>query len=247
MTIWAIADLHLAHATPEKNMAAFGPVWEGYMDKIEENWRSVVQRDDLVLIPGDVSWAMKLNDALIDLAWIDALPGTKLLLRGNHDYWWESNAKMAQKMPPSVHFIHNTAFVWNDVAIGGSRLWDTEEYNFNAFVHFQDNPRAKKEEKPSLDEDRKIFDRELQRLRLSFEQMSPLVKKRIAMTHYPPIGAGLKPSRTSVILEEFKIDVSIFGHLHNLKKELPMFGEIRGVRYLLTAADYIDFKPVRIF
>jgi len=250
MTIWSLADLHLAHSVPDKSMAAFGPLWEGYMEKIEENWRRLVGKDDLVLLPGDISWAMRLDEAKIDLDWIDSLPGTKLMIRGNHDYWWASNAKMAAVMPSSIRFIHNTAFLWNDAAIGGTRLWDSEEYSFGAYVHFQENPHARKEQGPSpearKEEDRKIFDRELERLKLSLGHMSPQAKTRIIMTHYPPISGDLRPSRASRLLEEHKIDVCVFGHLHNLDKTKPLFGEVGGVRYILTAADYVDFTPVKI-
>ncbi len=247
MTIWALADLHLAHSVPDKSMAAFGPLWEGYMEKIEANWRKAVGKDDLVLLPGDISWAMRLEEAKIDLEWIDSLPGTKLMIRGNHDYWWASSAKMAQAMPPTLHFIHNTAYAWNDVAIGGTRLWDTEEYRFGQYVHFQENPRASLAEKPSAEETQKIFERELERLKLSLNQLSPSAKKRIAMTHYPPISADLKPSRASQILKSYKIDVCVFGHLHNLDKTKKMFGSAEGIEYILTAADYVDFMPVKIF
>ncbi len=245
MSIWAIADLHLAKSIPSKNMAVFGPAWEGYMDKIEKAWKESVGEDDLVLLPGDISWAMKLEDALIDLEWIHHLPGTKLMIRGNHDYWWSSPKKMAEKFPSSIHFIQNTAFHWNDVAIGGSRLWDTPEYNFNAYVHFQNNPKAKEPREEVVDNDQ-IFERELERLRLSLKQMNCDAAVKIAMLHYPPISADLKPSRTSAILREFGVNICLFGHLHNLKKEAKLFGEEDGIKFILTAADYIDFKPVLV-
>lgn len=245
MNIWALADLHLAHSVPSKNMAVFGPDWEGYMDKIAASWRELVAKDDLVLLPGDITWAMKLEEAKIDLQWIHELPGTKVMIRGNHDYWWSSAKKMSEIFPSSVHFIHNTAFHWNDIAIGGTRLWDTPEYNFNGYVHFQENPKARP---PSDDQekDEAIFERELERLKLSLRQMNPAAKLKIAMTHYPPISADLRPSRASAILEEFGIQVCVFGHLHNLKKDKPMFGEIRGVKYYLTAGDYLDFRPLKV-
>lgn len=242
MSIWALADLHLAKSIPSKNMAVFGPIWESYMDKIEEAWRGCIGPEDLVLLPGDISWAMKLEDALIDLEWIHQLPGTKLLIRGNHDYWWSSPKKMSEKFPSSIHFIQNTAFHWKDVAIGGSRLWDTPEYRFDAYVHFQKNENKKKEPIDSGP----IFERELERLALSLKQINPSASLKIAMTHYPPISADLRPSRTSAILQEFGINLSIFGHLHNLKKEAKLFGEEGGIRYILTAADYLDFKPIRL-
>jgi predicted phosphohydrolase len=245
MHIWAIADLHLAQSVPSKNMAVFGPEWEGYMDKMAASWRELVHSDDLVLLPGDISWAMKLEEAKIDLQWIDALPGTKVMIRGNHDYWWSSAKKMSEVFPPSVHFIHNTAFHWNDIAIGGTRLWDTPEYNFNGYVHFKENPRAR----PAAKEEEggeAIFERELERLKMSLRQMNPSAKLKIGMVHYPPISADLQPSRTSAILEEFGVQICVFGHLHNLKKDKPLFGEARGIKYHLTAADYLDFRPIRI-
>lgn len=244
--IWAIADLHLACSIPAKNMAVFGPLWQGYMEKMEQSWRSLIQCDDLVLVAGDISWAMHLEEAAADLEWIDALPGTKVMIKGNHDYWWSSMNKMSKVMPPSIRPLYNSVFDWNDVTIGGTRLWDTSEYNFGNYIHFQENPRETKKEEKKGEESEKIFARELERLKLSLQQLNPNAKHRIAMTHYPPISADLLPSKASQILEEFKIDICVFGHLHNLKKDKPMFGEVRGVRYYLTSCDYIDFKPIKI-
>lgn len=245
MSVWAIADLHLAISVPAKNMNVFGPVWEGYMEKIAMAWKEVVKSDDLVLLPGDICWAMRLEEAKADLAWIDQLPGTKVMIRGNHDYWWSSPKKMSQVFPPSIHFIHNSAFHWNGVAIGGTRLWDTPEYNFNEFVHFQANPRARLDEKEGK-ESEAIFERELERLKMSLRQLNPAAKVKVVMTHYPPIAADLRASRTSSILEEFGVQICVFGHLHNIKKEIPLFGEARHVRYHLTSADYLDFRPLKL-
>jgi len=246
MKIWALADLHLAFGVPEKDMKFFGPLWDGYAEKIEKNWKESIDSKDLVLIAGDISWAMRLEDALVDLQWIDHLPGTKVILRGNHDYWWSSSAKMAKVMPSSIHFIQNNVFNWHDVSIGGARLWDTPEYSFSKYIHFQENPKEKLAEKKSTEEEEKIFARELERLSLSLKQLSPQARFRIALTHYPPISADLTPSRASAILEHFKINYCIFGHLHNILKPGPPFGEKEGVRYVLTSCDYLDFKPLRI-
>ncbi len=245
MSIWAIADLHLARSVPAKNMAIFGPLWEGYMEKMEQAWREKIGKDDLVLIAGDISWAMRLEQAKADLEWIHALAGTKVMIKGNHDFWWSSLGKMSKVMPPSIHCLQNSAFDWNGVAVGGTRLWDTDEFQFGEYTHFQENPKAK-EKREETDDQGKIFERELERLRLSLKQLDPHAKVRIAMTHYPPISADLRPSRASQILEEFKIDICLFGHLHNLKKDRPMFGEVRGVKYILTACDYLGFTPIRI-
>lgn len=243
MVIWAMADLHLAKGVPAKNMSIFGPQWEGYMEKMAASWDQLIKPEDLVLLPGDISWAMTLEEVKADLDWIAGRPGKKLMIRGNHDYWWSSAKKMSLVFPSSVHFLHHTAFHWQDVAIGGTRLWDTPEYNFNAYVHFQENAKAKLQKREDGDI---IFNRELERLKLSLKQMDPRAKHKIVMTHYPPIGADLKSSRVSDILEEFGIEVCVFGHLHNLKKDAPLFGTIRGVRYILAASDHLDFWPIRI-
>lgn len=249
MAIWALSDLHLAFGTPEKSMEAFGPSWQKYAEKIETNWKQMIAPNDLVLIAGDISWAMQLQQALIDLQWIDQLPGTKLILRGNHDYWWSSSAKLSKVMPPSIHFIHNNTFIWNEIAIGGTRLWDTPEYSFNQYIEFQENPRRRVKTSEELtrekEEEERIFVRELERLKLSLSQL-PKNKLRIAMTHYPPIGADLSPSRASHILESFQIDYCVFGHLHNVRRGTLHFGKARGVNYLFTSCDYLDFIPLKI-
>ncbi|MCH9608656.1 MAG: hypothetical protein S4CHLAM45_12370 [Chlamydiales bacterium] len=232
MHIWAIADLHLAKGVPNKKMDVFGPNWVNYMDKIEENWRAVVTPDDLVLIAGDISWAMKMEEAKIDLKWIDTLPGTKVLIRGNHDYWWSSATKVRAALPPSLHIVQNDAFVWNGVSIGGARLWDTDEFSFNPHVE-KDLTREK------------IFLRELNRLELSLKALT--TDRRIVMTHYPPIGADLEPTRASKLLEKYKVNDCIFGHLHNVQKGQLPFGESGGVHYQLTACDYLGFKPYCLF
>jgi predicted phosphohydrolase len=231
-------------------MEAFGPSWQSYAQKIETNWKKLISHDDLVLIPGDISWAMRLEDALIDLKWIDALPGTKMILRGNHDYWWSSSAKLAKIMPPSIRFIQNNALTWNGIAIGGSRLWDTPEYQFNDFIVFQENPRARAKTPQDLaqekEEEQRIFSRELERLKLSLSQLDKNAKIKIAMVHYPPIGADLNPSEASKILENFQIDYCVFGHLHNVREGALPFGEARGVKYLFTSCDYLNFTPLKI-
>lgn len=244
MAIFAIADLHLAIGTPEKTMEDFG--WFNYIQKMEESWRSLVKPQDLVLIAGDISWSKAENEALKDLLWIDQLPGTKLLLRGNHDYWWQSLSKVKKLLPPSLKAIQNDSFNWEGFSIGGSRLWDTDEYNFSGYIEKVDNPKAKKLVTPENPEDQeKIFLRELHRLELSLQTLKSSSKK-IAMTHYPPIGPGGQPSRASALLEKYGVEICVFGHLHNVKKEVPLFGTVNGVRYLLTAADYLNFTLIQI-
>jgi len=245
MTIWAIGDLHLAIGIPEKSMEIFGANWMNYMQRIRENWLQVVEDTDLVLIPGDISWAMKFEDALVDLKWIDMLPGTKVLLKGNHDYWWPSNKKLAQNLPSSIHFVNNNVFNWNNVTIGGSRLYDTEEYSFSPFIEMQ-GPSLYKTKKMEKEQERKIFERELCHLQLSLQQLDKNASFRIAMTHYPPISAELQESRASKLLEAYQIDVCVFGHLHNIKRN-RLFGKKNHILYLCVSADYLRFVPLKVF
>jgi predicted phosphohydrolase len=247
MSIFAIADLHLAFSVPDKSMEVFGKPWENYEKLIEEAWKSSITNSDLVLIPGDISWAKTLDQALIDLNWIDALPGTKLILRGNHDYWWSSITKVRQALPRSIHAIQNDAFHWKDASIAGSRLWDTNEFSFKNCVEYVTNDRIKKMEEPEKPEEQEgIFLRELGRLELSLKQLKPSAKLKIAMTHYPPIGPDLKPSRASLLLEKYGIHQCVFGHLHSVKQNLMMLGEKNNIYYHLIAADYLRFKPLLV-
>ncbi len=250
MAIWTLADLHLSFGVPDKEMDLFGEHWKHHAAKIQEHWLASIKPDDLVLIPGDISWAMRLEDVRPDLEWIHSLPGTKVILKGNHDYWWGSLGQIKKILPSSIHLIQNNAFHWGDVSIAGARLWDTPEYGFGQFIEYRENPRAQilTAREKDQDEAERIFQRELGRLELSLKCLDKLSGPvRIAMTHYPPIGADLKDSRASQILEKYKIHTCVFGHLHNVKRGIPLFGEKNGIRYLLTSCDYLDFQPLKIF
>jgi len=247
MSIWAIADLHLSISTPAKSMEMLSEKWKNYHERIKKNWSNLITDDDLVLIPGDICWASTLDDALLDLVWIDKLPGKKLLLKGNHDYWWGSLNKVKSALPKSISVLQNDVYLFKDTAIGGARLWDTQEYNFNEYIEFQENPYAKDQENDvQVDLQEKIFARELIRLEMSLSKIPKGAKNKIAMTHYPPISADLKSSKTAQILEKYGIQICIFGHLHSIKNDVKMFGEKNNVNYIFAAADYIDFKPLLI-
>lgn len=249
MTIWALADLHLSFGVPNKEMDVFGPQWAGYTNRVQTNWRSLISADDLVLIPGDISWAMNPEEARPDLEWIHSLPGTKVILKGNHDYWWTSLNKIEKVLPPSIHLIQNNAFQWNDVGIAGVRLWDTPEYSFKEFIEYKKNVREKPltEQAKDPNEAEKIFQRDLGRLETSLKCLPKDARIRIAMTHYPPIGADLADSRVSHMLERYKIDACVFGHLHNVKKDMSLFGTKNGIKYALTSCDFLDFVPLKLF
>ena len=249
MAIWAISDLHLCFGNPEKTMEIFGTEWKNYPQKLKINWEKNISKEDLVLIAGDVSWSKDLEQAKRDFLWLDKLNGTKLIIKGNHDYWWTSKSKLKKFLPPSFFFIYNNAFSWNDTSIVGARLWDTFEFNFDEYINYKKNPKASHVKKLTLEENEKIFKRELHRLKLSLDSMNKNAKIKIAMTHYPPISATLEDSRVSKILEEYKINTCVFGHLHHIKKEkkMKMFGIKNGINYLLTSSDYLDFKPLKVY
>lgn len=243
MKIWAIGDLHLSFGVPNKGMEIFGTQWENHGAKIQERWESLVAEEDLVLLPGDISWGLKLEEAKVDLDWIGELPGKKILIRGNHDYWWGSLSKVKKILPPSIEVIQNNAAFVEGISIAGARLWDTPEYSFSKWVNLQ--PKDKEtEEKVQEESSEKIFLRELERLRLSLQAMNQEASCKIVMTHYPPIGPDLAPSRASQLLEEYGVDICLFGHLHSLKRGFSE--KIRGVQYHLCSADMIDFTPIRV-
>ncbi len=251
--IWAIGDLHLSFGIPNKEMDPFGDDWKDHANRVAENWAKKIGTEDLVLLPGDISWATHLDDALADLEWIDKLPGKKLMIRGNHDYWWSSPAKIRKALPPSIEIIQNNATTWNGIAIGGSRLWDCKEVKFPNEIEFTENPTIstpppadKRENKRKAEEMEKIYSRELNRLELSLKELDQEANLRIAMTHYPPVDAQMNPSRASEILERHKVDICVFGHLHSVKREMPLFGEKSGIRYQLTSCDYIKCDPLLI-
>ncbi|MDF2550292.1 MAG: hypothetical protein K0S07_1359 [Chlamydiales bacterium] len=244
MNIWSIADLHLSFGVPDKSMDCFGPQWQNHPAKVEAAWRSLIQQDDIVLLAGDISWGKKIAEALPDLEWIDSLPGQKLLIRGNHDYWWDSISKVKKAAPPSLRFIQNDAIEIDGISFGGTRLFDSPEYTFNDYIIFQENPRASPKEKKEDTE--AIFTRELLRLEMSLKALNQESRYRIVMTHYPPIGADLAESRASRLFDKYRVDEVIFGHLHSVREGSLPFGVRNKTRYTLTSADYIHFTPVRI-
>ncbi len=245
-SIWAIADLHLAKSIPEKSMDVFGPEWHDYMHRIEKEWKERVQPHDLVLLPGDISWAMRLDAAKPDFDWIDHLPGPKVMIRGNHDYWWSSPKKMRENLPPSIHIIQNDHFDWEDTTIGGTRLWDPPDISFASLFKKNEAPSPQPCQEEEQERD-KIYRRELIRLEQSLQSLNPNASRRMVMTHYPPIGPQGEATPASDLLEKYRIDICLFGHLHGLLPQAtPPFGHFRGIDYHLVAADYLNFTPKMI-
>jgi predicted phosphohydrolase len=242
-SVWVIGDLHLSFGVPNKEMDLFGPSWKNHADTVKAAWDTAVAPDDIVLIPGDISWAMRLEEALPDLAWIDERPGTKILIKGNHDYWWGSLTKVRAALPKSIRVIQHDAVDINGIAIGGTRLWETSEFHFNSIADIKPTatpPKAREEGK-----DEEIYRRELGRLETSLQHLPKEAALKIVMTHYPPIGIDLAPSSASSLFERYGISLVVFGHLHSFKKGLPhLFGTARGVRYVLASCDYLNFSPL---
>ena len=228
MALYGIADLHLSFET-DKPMDIFGEVWAMHEDKIKENWLNKIKSDDTVLIPGDISWAMKLKDAVTDLKWIESLPGRKILIRGNHDYWWSSLSKM-NNLFKNMFFLQNNYYVYNNYALCGTRGWTCPN------------------ETKFYDHDKKIYNRELHRLKLSLEAAKNNGFKRfIVMTHYPPTNEKFDRSGFIDIYEEYKVEKVIYGHLHGKDSfKMGLKGIHSGIEYRLVSCDFIDFNPIKI-
>lgn len=249
-SVWAISDLHLAFGVEGKDMGVFGSKWEKHHEKIARHWRELIHEDDLVLIGGDISWALRLEDAVKDLEWIDQLPGTKVMIKGNHDLWWKSNAKVRAMLPPSIHIIFNDAFLWNDVAIGGARLWETPANSYSNFIVFSETPRANVKKKEDTEEnrliDQRIYKKELHRLDFSLDAMSREASTRIVMLHYPPTGPDHKENEITTLMQNAGIDYCLYAHLHNLKSNAPVDFTLNQTKYFCTACDWLGFTPLRV-
>lgn len=229
MNIYAIGDLHLPGGQ-EKPMDVFGSAWKDHPERIAENWKRLVRPDDLVLVPGDLSWAMKLDEVRDDLNYLGQLPGTIVIIRGNHDYWWHGIGKVRQALPPNVFALQNDFIPLGDGgAICGTRGWDLPE------------------EGASTLEDERIVDRELQRLELSLTSATKSgLQPLIVMLHFPPAFRYLPKTPWTDLLERYQVRVCVYGHLHGEGRKKALVGNHRGIDYHLVACDAIDFTPVLI-
>ena len=230
MRLFAIGDLHLSGGNA-KPMDIFGPQWDRHFFHISENWREKVSDDDLVLIPGDISWAMHLEEAQKDLEEIGALPGRKILCKGNHDYWWNSISRVRSILPSGMQALQFSAVDVETAVVCGTRGW--------LF------PTGEQQ----LDEaNRKIFARETQRLRLALEEAWELAAGRpiVTMMHYPPMLAGEKETAFTKLLEEFHVHTVVYGHLHGQGIQNGFTGEYHKIQYYLVSCDSIGFTPAEI-
>lgn len=230
MRIFALSDLHLSFDEKYqeyKPMNIFGERWENHALKIRENWISKVSNEDVVLIPGDISWGLKLEDTRYDLYYLEKLPGEKIIVKGNHDLWWKSISKLRKALPANVKAIQNDHIILNNnVAICGTRGWiNPEDKNFK--------------EKSDL----KIYKRELGRLRLSLESVKDKVEEIIVMLHYPPTSGKHELSEFVEIMKEYNVKTCIYGHLHSEAIFGALPEEKWGINFHLVSADAIDFCP----
>ncbi len=244
--LFAIADLHLSFARP-KPMDVFGEAWADHAEQIRSAWCERVGADDLVLVAGDISWAMRLAGALPDLAWIDALPGRKVLIRGNHDYWWESIGKLRALPYESLYFLQYDVLRFGELAICGTRLWDLPEVSWPQ--EYRAMPAdVRQAARPSDAQNAKLVERELNRLELSLRRLPADARHRVAMLHYPPISDGGRGSRASRLLAEHGVELCVFGHLHSLgrMKRVGADFSLDGTRYVLVAGDHLAFRPMEL-
>lgn len=226
MHIYAIGDLHLSTVNP-KPMDVFGEGWSDHVVRLISAWRETVAEDDVVLVPGDISWAMTLENAAPDLDFVAGLPGQKILLRGNHDYWWGAKSRVAAALPPGMRLIQNDSVTIGDYAVGGTRGWLLP--GMNGFT----------------ESDTKIFARETQRLTLSLSSM-PKGKRKLVMMHFPPLTPQSPDTAFTALLEEAGVEQCVYAHLHGAAHKGAFIGEHNGVRYSLVSADYLQFFPKRI-
>lgn len=224
MSIFAIADTHLSLGT-DKPMDIFNG-WQDYVTRLESNWRKLVCEKDTVVISGDVSWAMTLETALDDFRFLDSLPGQKLIIKGNHDFWWTTMRKMenwlSENGMTSIRIIHNNAFQAGSFAVCGSRGWFFDAEN---------------------DPDNKVLLREAGRLRRSIEAARSLGKEPIVFLHYPPLTTGMDCMEILNVLREEKIKRCYYGHLHGASTKNAFIGERYGVKFDLISADFLKFCP----
>lgn len=220
--IFAIGDLHF-DPIGDKPMDIFGEKWLDHEEKIISYWKSVVKDEDIVLLPGDISWGLKLDEAMEDLKKIDKLPGMKIISKGNHDYWWSSLNKMNSLGLNSIYFINNNSYRYGDISISGTRGWiPRDAYGFN-------------------ENDEKIYLREVNRLKMSLEDNKD-AKYKIAMIHYPPFNQDFTVNDFSKLLTEYNVDLCIYGHLHGDGHKYVVEGLIDSVEYKCVASDFVDFK-----
>lgn len=234
MSIYTIGDLHLSFSQ-NKPMNIFGDNWNGHTDKIRKNWMEKVNKEDFVVLPGDFSWAMYLKDTYKDFEYLEKLPGNKILLKGNHDYWWSGLSKMNEYLKENnfnnINFLYNNSYLVEDTIIAGTRGWNLTDSEDNE----------------------KMLNRECIRLKLSLEDGINKFgrnKEIIVFMHYPPISkAGISNGYTKKyisIMKEYGVKKCYYGHLHGTSHSEAIEGNVDGIEFYLVSSDYLDFDLVKV-
>ncbi|MCQ2418447.1 MAG: metallophosphoesterase [Clostridia bacterium] len=227
MALYAIGDLHLSLGT-NKPMDIFGGAWSGYMEKMNTGL-SVLTADDTLILLGDHTWALDLAHAKEDFAYINAIPGRKILLKGNHDYWWSTASKFYAFCKENdfhdLYILNNNCYFYNDIAICGTRGWFFEE-------------------EKHTEHDAKILNRELIRLETSLKAAGD--RQKLCFLHYPPRYHGYACPEIISLLQKYQVSDCFYGHLHADSHRLAVQGECDGFRYHMVSADYLHFQPYKV-
>lgn len=241
MSLYVISDLHLStNETTNKSMEKFGTKWRDYHKKLEKNFLAIINDDDTVIIPGDISWAMTLEEARQDFKFLDSLPGKKIIGKGNHDFWWSTATKINQFFEEnnitSISLLHNNAYLIDDTIICGSRGWFYDE----------------KQQKTVGEVDyEKIVAREAQRLEISINAAMKLKEESpelpiLVFLHFPPVYADCVCDKILDVLKKYEIKDCFYGHIHN-NYSIPREFKYDGISFTMVAADYLNFSPMPIF
>ena len=223
--LYAIGDLHLSLCS-DKSMEAFGGAWEGYVEKLREGF-STLDPDDVCVLCGDLSWAMDLEGAAADFHFIDSLPGQKIILKGNHDYWWSTAAKLQaffdRENIRTIRILHNSCFFYDEIALCGTRGWFYEE-------------------ETGTEHDKKILNRELLRLETSLKCAGD--RRKLCFLHYPPRYHDYVCREIVSLMTRYGVTDCCYGHIHGFGHRFLVEGLVEQIRYRNVAADYVNFKPV---
>ena len=241
MSLYVISDLHLStNETTNKSMEKFGTKWKDYHQKLEKHFKAIINEDDTVVIPGDISWAMTLEEAKSDFQFLDSLPGNKIIGKGNHDFWWSTATKInsffEENNIKSIKLLHNNAYLLEDCIICGSRGWFYDE----------------KQQKTVGDVDyEKIVAREAQRLEISIKEAVRIKEENpnlpiLVFLHFPPVYADCICDKIMDVLKKYEIRHCYYGHIHN-NYSVPRQFTFDNITFTMVAADYLNFAPMPIF
>jgi len=228
VSVFAISDLHLSLSSDKPMDVFYG--WENYVERIEKNWRNLVKDTDTVILPGDISWAMKLEDTENDFSFIENLPGKKYFLKGNHDYWWSTAAKMntfiQEKGFKTLGFIHNSCITIDNLVCCGTRGWLYDQHKMTA-------------------DDEKILNREVGRLETSLKWADPGLEK-VVFLHYPPVYGQFVCTPIIEVLHKYGVKRCYYGHIHGKSAHLAICGQREEITFTLVSCDFNGFRPVLI-